>query len=250
MSSIARVPRVSRSISRMADASSATLVRREAALGGRASGDEAEGTTSAAPTEDRLTKAASLLAWVESEGATVSSVSAASSSGAGVGLYAARDLQIGEEAFRCPCKLALTADAAAADPLIGGPLRELRVDEEHSILLMLLHCARLGRTSYWSAYVDALPTEDELVPLLPAFWPHSELELLLGGTPLLAQARAAHAALCEFHESVVIGQLDDGFDDFVQTIGQKFPSIEPGWIAKVDAREPDQSFTVLYEIAQ
>lgn len=50
--------------------------------------------------------------------------------------------------------------------------------------------------------------------------------------------------------SVVIGQLDDGFDDFVQTIGQKFPSIEPGWIAKVDAREPDQSFTVLYEIAQ
>ena len=197
----------------MADASSATLVRREAALGGRASGDEAEGTTSAAPTEDRLIKAASLLAWVESEGATVSSVSAASSSGAGVGLYAARDVQIGEEAFRCPCKLALTADAAAADPLIGGPLRELRVDEEHSILLMLLHCARLGRTSYWSAYVDALPTEDELVPLLPAFWPHSELELLLGGTPLLAQARAAHAALCEFHESVVIGQLSKRFPE-------------------------------------
>ena len=105
--------------------------------------------------------------------------------------------------------LALTADAARADANICDALGDL--DDEHAVLLMLLHCRHLGTASRWHPYIESLPLEDEIVPRLPAFWPAPLQNALLAGTPLLAQARANFQALRSFHETIIVDRLSTRF---------------------------------------
>jgi hypothetical protein len=47
--------------------------------------------------------------------------------------------------------------------------------------------------------------------------------------------------------SIVVGQLDSGFDALIQQIAGRFVSKDSTWLAEVDAKEPDKSFVVLYD---
>ena len=148
--------------------------------------------------------AVGLLQWLRSEGADVARVQLKPDHRSGeLGLHAAARLENGSEALRCPTSVALTAEAALADITIGS----LRLDDEHRVLLYLLHCRRLGQASRWHAYIDSLPDEDEMLPRIPAFWPASELEHLLSGTPLYAQACATYASLQDFQQTTVEPEL-------------------------------------------
>ena len=171
------------------------------------------------PSIDRSADFANLLNWLRSEGAEgLEHLTIRCSEHAGWGLYATRDFASGETAFRCPSSCALTADAALADATIGEALHscEPKLDDEYLVLLFLLHCRRQGTASRWCAYVQALPTDDEAMRLLPMFWPEAERTRLLGGTSVLRQSCAKLDALRAWHHTVVEGLLI-----------ARFPSIFP-----------------------
>lgn len=151
-------------------------------------------------------RAQALLDWLRREGATLDALTICAFGDAGYGLAAARDLALGELAMRCPCRCVLTADAALADREIGDALRgcsALRGDDEHLVILLLLHSKHQGAASRFAPYVDCLPSETEAASLLPAFWDEHEQRTLLGNTPLFKQARASAEALRTFHARVI-----------------------------------------------
>ena len=155
----------------------------------------------------RLERAEALLASIqkpfdapivgEGNGASISGVRVGETADGGIGLFATEK----DPRFSCPGVVAMSAQQA---PDI---FREICVDDAHTVMLFLLNCRHLGRDCFWHPYIDSLPSHEEIVPLLPAFWPEDEQELLLTGTPLATQARSAFAALRQFHETVVSARL-------------------------------------------
>ena len=155
----------------------------------------------------RLERAEALLASIqkpfdapivgEGNGASISGVRVGETADGGIGLFATAK----DPWFSCPGVVAMSAQQA---PDI---FREICVDDAHTVMLFLLNCQRLGRDCFWHPYIDSLPSHEEIVPLLPAFWPEDEQDLLLTGTPLATQARSAFAALRQFHETVVSRRL-------------------------------------------
>ena len=152
---------------------------------------------------------ATLLDWLASEGAELGRIRLGRCADkGGVGVFAAKDLASGSNAFQCPCNAVLSADAARADACIGEALRSVRgLTDENLVVLMLLHARQQGSASRHHAYVSSLPNDDDLQELLPLHWPIQQQQALFGGTPLLLQCERMLAKLREFHTNVVIGQL-------------------------------------------
>ena len=151
---------------------------------------------------------AALLDWLRTEGAEgLQNIYLRLTENAGWGVFNID--ASGPFLFRCPASVALTPDQAMADKTIGAALKKCSpaLGDEHLVLLLLLHCRRLGAASRWHPYVEALPSDDEAESLLPMFWPEAEQNELLGGTPALRQSRTALDALRAWHTTVVEAQL-------------------------------------------
>ena len=170
-----------------------------------------EAMRSAEPQDSaRQHQADALLGWLVSEGATFEGIRVGTTSdSAGFGIFATCAIAAGGGAFRCPCHVVLTAEAALSNSLIGEALRccHALLDDEKRVMLLLMHCRSQGTSSDRAAYVASLPPVDEAKSLLPVHWDDAERGQLLAGTTLLQQARAADKALQRFHVQVVEGVL-------------------------------------------
>ena len=130
-----------------------------------------------------------LLAWLEQRGVTLDNIELRTTSSAGVGLFAKRDLSAGEELVAVPIICALTAGVALASPLgaaVTAAAEKLGCAEACTaeLVMWLFMCrgraepgTKDGCGHSWHAYLSALPPAPD-----PASWPEAQRAELHGST--------------------------------------------------------------------
>ena len=130
-----------------------------------------------------------LLAWLEQRGVTLENIELRTTSSAGVGLFAKRDLSAGEELVAVPIICALTAGVALASPLgaaVTAAAEKLGCAEACTaeLVMWLFMCRGRAEPSTkdgcghsWHAYLSALPPAPD-----PASWPEAQRAELHGST--------------------------------------------------------------------
>ena len=140
------------------------------------------------------------MSWIQEKGGNTADVKVAPTSGSGYGVLTRRALAGGEEVMRFPASILLQSEVALADPVLGEPLRQVKMEDRWRVVLLLMHCRRQGPSGEHWPYVASLPGLCELAPSLPAHWPAHQLDCLLGGTPVHRQALEMLASLRSFQE--------------------------------------------------
>jgi histone-lysine N-methyltransferase SETD3 len=102
----------------------------------------------------------------------------------GRGLICKNPINMGNALFQLP--LAITIDKPKALEAFQGALPD-DINEYFAIALMLIKQKSLGSKSFWSPYIDVLPTSEEVNPTL--IWPEEDLALL-ETSPLVAATRS------------------------------------------------------------
>lgn len=175
-----------------------------------------------------------LLEWLATTGAAVSAVNVGPDTYGGTGIFARTAVPSGGELLRCPVSTLLRPSTAFSDHAIGPALSAATaVNERVATCLLLLHHRRLGFRSSFAPYIASLPGQ-EITHALPAWWPESTQTALLGGTPLLYEARS-HAATVKDDFAAVF----DGPDGLSTAQPTLFPS---NWFSFDDFRWADAIF--------
>ena len=130
-----------------------------------------------------------LLSWLEQRGATLDNIELRTTSSAGVGLFAKRDLSAGEELVTLPFTCALTAGVALASALgaaVAAAAETLDCSEACTaeLVMWLFMCrsrtepsTKDGCGHSWHAYLASLPPAPD-----PASWPEAQRAELHGTT--------------------------------------------------------------------
>jgi len=148
-----------------------------------------------------------LISWLAELGATgLENITIREGEGGGLGVFAAKKIAPQSTIYQCPTiAVAITADNALNDPIVGPPLRSLRSQmDKHEVVIvyLLYYWVNVGSTNNDPYVADLIAQSDELMASLPKFWPPKELELL-GGTSSRVKLRAQGIYLREFHNRVV-----------------------------------------------
>ena len=146
-----------------------------------------------------------LLAWLEQRGVTLDNIELRTTSSAGVGLFAKRDLSAGEELVALPFICALTAGVALASALgvaVAAAAEGLDCSEACTaeLVMWLFMCrsrtepsTKDGCGHSWHAYLASLPPAPD-----PASWPEAQRAELHGTTVGGAVDEALqHVAHCQ-----------------------------------------------------
>ena len=146
-----------------------------------------------------------LLAWLEQRGVTLDNIELRTTSSAGVGLFARRDLSAGEELVALPFICALTAGVALASALgvaVAAAAESLDCSEACTaeLVMWLFMCrsrtepsTKDGCGHSWHAYLASLPPAPD-----PASWPEAQRAELHGTTVGGAVDEALqHVAHCQ-----------------------------------------------------
>lgn len=113
----------------------------------------------------------------------------------GRGLVAIKGIVQGECIFEVPFHVVLTKERALKEV----PELPHDVDEYIALAVLLIQEREKGGESFWKAYLDALPSDEQLIPLFR--WEEEELRLL-EGSPCVTAARDLKAKLAAEFETV------------------------------------------------
>jgi hypothetical protein len=117
----------------------------------------------------------------------------------GRGLLARRDVNDGDELLKIPMKLCITK--ASARQALGHDALPADLNEFLAIACQLIHEKFIQRdTSFYKAYMDILPTVDEVNPTFT--WSDEDLSFLLG-SPVVAATKSLQMKLVREYDALL-----------------------------------------------
>lgn len=153
-------------------------------------------------------QSAALVAWLEANGTYLSPVATwgkpkhplaianeTTDDGeySGRGCVAVKGIVQGEPLFEVPLSVIMSKERA----LELVPCLPEETDEYIAIAILLIQERARGTDSFWKAYIDVLPRDEELVPLFR--WNEADLELLKGSPCVTAGISLRSKLSVEFH---------------------------------------------------
>ena len=160
----------------------------------------------------------------------------------GRGLVARKEITQGEAIVKVPSKLIMTRETATA--VLGAQVVPETLNEYLALALLLMNERAKGPDSFWAAYLDLLPTTEEVGQTWT--WSEDELALLTGSSVLDATASLRQKIRDEFEMITTDIVAPNGLDPSTFTFEAFEWAMSMLFSRAIDLREVGQLALVPY----